>query len=154
MASLLNRLGGMLSLSRKRTNAHKALSALPVVEQKLFLAMASAAKSDGALDQDELATISTMLSRLTGEVYAEETVSTMVLKAETLVSPKQFRRIGKGLVEGQKLAILKAAHAVVGPKPQEREQEFRYLNDLAEGLGLNPAEAMAILNRQPKLAAL
>lgn len=133
--------------STSPTNGKQLFKALPKVQQKLIVAMASAAKSDGVLDDKELDTIGEMLLRLTGEKFNRAMITDVVLSSETIVSPRQFQRIGKGLIERQKIAILKAAHAVVGSDGASRDREGRYLLSLATGLNLGRHDIEAVLMR-------
>lgn len=121
----------------------------PLPHQRLIIAMACAANSDGMLDAAELDTIHEMINRLSWRDYSLEEVSALVLAIEPVKTDSQFRSLGKGLKETQRLAILKAAHAVAGADSNINKSENGYLQRLANGLKLSKGQIDTIFARQP-----
>jgi uncharacterized membrane protein YebE (DUF533 family) len=144
---------GILAGARHLVLAHfrkaQVTANFPLPHQRLIIAMASAANSDGALDTQELDTIHEMINRLSWRDYSLEEVRALVLAIKPVETPSQFRKLGKGLKETQRLAILKAAHAVAGADNTLNASEDGFLQRLADGLKLPKGQIDAIFARQP-----
>ncbi len=119
----------------------------PPAHQKMIIAMASAANTDGELAPAELDTIHEMMNRLSWREYSRDEVQDLILAIEPVATKTQFSKLGKGLLETQKLAILKAAHAVVGSDVNHNNSENSYLSALAAGLKLPTGDVQAVLSR-------
>lgn len=119
----------------------------PKAHQKLIIAMASAALEDENISDSELATIKEMLNRLSPRDYTDDEVQALVQAVEPAQTESQIRKLGKGLIETQKLAILKAAHAVAVAGKQASFPEDSFLQRLAKGLKLPAPEVQAVLAR-------
>ncbi len=144
---------GILAGSRHLVLAHfrkaQVTDNFPLPQQKLIIAMASAANSDGALDDQELDTIQEMINRLSWRDYTLEEVRALVLAIKPVETDSQFRKLGKGLKENQKLAILKAAHAVAGADSHINKSEDSFLQRLANGLKLSKSQIDTVFSRKP-----
>jgi len=142
---------GILAGLRHFTVAHFRKSQItdnfPMPHQRLIIAMASAANSDGKLDEAELETIHEMINRLSWREYSQDEVRDLVLAIEPVETESQFRKLGKGLLKTQKLAILKAAHAVAGTDDHISKAENGFLTRLANGLKLPNTDVQAVLAR-------
>jgi len=121
----------------------------PLAHQRLIIAMASAAKTDGSLDPAELDTIHEMINRLSWRDYSQDEVRDLILATEPVQTESQLRKLGNGLLASQKLAILKAAHAVAGADGSVCNAENGFLTRLAAGLKLPRHDVQAVFNRQP-----
>lgn len=121
----------------------------PVAHQRLIIAMASAANLDGEIDPAELDTIHEMINRLSWREYSNDEVTALILATKTAHTKTQLAKLGKGLLAPQKLAILKAAHAVAGADGNVCNTENSFLNRLAAALKLPNGEVQAVLARQP-----
>lgn len=120
----------------------------PLAHQRLIIAMASAAQTDGNLDPAELETIHEMINRLSWREYSLDEVRDLILATEPVQTESQLRKLGNGLLATQKLAILKAAHAVAGADGSVCEAENGFLTRLAAGLKLPSHDVQAVFNRQ------
>ena len=144
-------IGGALFTGRHlvmgRLRKKRITDNFPLAHQKLIIAMASAANTDGDLDPAELDTIHEMMNRLSWRDYSREEVQDLILAIEPVETKNQFSKLGKGLLETQKLAILKAAHAVVGSEGNRNASENSYLSRLAAGLKLPTGDVQAVLSR-------
>lgn len=121
----------------------------PVAHQRLIIAMASAANTDGTLEPAELDTIHEMINRLSWREYSSDEVRNLILATKPVQTKSQLAKLGKGLLATQKLAILKAAHAVAGADGKVCNSENGFLNRLATGLKLPNRDVQAVLARQP-----
>jgi len=133
---------GMLRKTRITDN-------FPVAHQRLIIAMASAADIDGEIDPAELDTIHEMINRLSWRDYSKDEVTALILATEPVQTKSQLAKLGKGLLGPQKLAILKAAHAVAGADGAVCTAENSFLHRLAAGLKLPNGEVQAVFSRQP-----
>lgn len=138
---------GLRHLVFSRFRKTRVTDNFPVPHQRLIIAMASAANCDGVLDPLELETIREMINRLSWREYSLEETRDLVLSIEPVQTESQFRKLGKGLIETQKIAILKAAHAVAGADKNRCAAENGFLARLAEGLKLPSLQVQAVLAR-------
>jgi tellurite resistance protein len=118
--------------------------------QRMLEVLCHAAKSDGAADAREVATIAAIAEQMTGTRFDPEKITRMIALCEKSLQPQQFTKFAKGLTEDQKDAVMRGALMVLAADGQVGKEEQKFLNGLAGGLAVTQSrfdQIMASLQR-------
>jgi uncharacterized membrane protein YebE (DUF533 family) len=118
--------------------------------QRMLDVLCHAAKSDGATDAREVATIAAIAGQLTGTQFDAEKITRMIGLSEKSLQPAQFKKFAKDLTDDQKDALMRGALMVLAADGQVGRDEQKFLNGLAGGLAVTQSrfdQIMASMQR-------
>ncbi len=118
--------------------------------QRMLEVLCHAAKSDGATDDREVATITAIAAQITGDAVTADQVRRMIDLSEKNLQPAAFAKFAKGMTDDQKDGLMRGALMVLGADGQVGKAEQKFLNGLAGGLAVTQSrfdQIMASMQR-------
>jgi tellurite resistance protein len=133
---------GIFKGIRRKRNQSKRMAemgGIPLSAQRLLDVLCHAAKSDGAIGEDEIGLIAGIAAMVTGVKFDPATIRRMIELSEKSLQPNQFAKFGEGMNERQKESLMQAVFMVVAADGQVAKAESAFIIGLARGLSLSQA---------------
>jgi tellurite resistance protein len=147
---VLAMIGAGINQARRKKARLAEMGSVSPFAQRMLEVLCHAAKSDGATDAREVASIAAIAAQLTGTTFDPDRIARMIGLSERNLQPAQFKRFAKDLTEDQKDAVLRGVLMVLAADGQVGRDEQKFLNGLAAGLAVTPSrfdQIMASLRR-------
>jgi tellurite resistance protein len=147
---VLAAIGAGINQARRKKARLAEMGDISPFAQRMLEVLCHAAKSDGATDAREVATIAGIAEQMTGTRFDPERIARMIGLSEKSLQPQQFAKFAKGLTEDQKDAVMRSALMVLAADGQVGRDEQKFLNGLAGGLAVTQSrfdQIMASLQR-------
>jgi tellurite resistance protein len=129
-------IGAGINQARRKKARLAEMGSVSPFAQRMLDVLCHAAKSDGATDAREVATIAAIAGQLTGTAFDADKVARMIGLSEKNLQPAQFKKFAKDLTEDQKDAVMRGALMVLAADGQVGKDEQKFLNGLADGLAV------------------
>ncbi|MBD3802950.1 MAG: TerB family tellurite resistance protein [Thioclava sp.] len=143
---LLMLLRARLGQGRAAKQRKAALGALPPVAQRIADVTCAMAKADGAVSPHEVATIASIVTRLTGENCDPRLIAEIAEMSRSDLQPADFRALGKGLKTEAKELVLRAAMLVAMADGKFEKAEIAFISQLSKAFKISPERRTALLH--------
>jgi DnaJ-domain-containing protein 1 len=132
-------IGAGINQARRKKARLAEMGSVSPFGQRMLEVLCHAAKSDGAVDAREVATIAAIAEQMTNTRFDPEKITRMITLSEKSLQASQFATFAKGLTEDQKDAVMRGALIVLAADGQVSKAEQTFLNGLAGGLSVTPS---------------